>query len=167
MSLIASAMKNMMHKIRARAQIWRQVLNFRQRPCACMHSDATWLFACKLHKETVDQRSDNIMRFTPVFPLQRPISYLPQSKFAQVGKWEKRWKVCERKLIRAKPLIIIGRRPDEEAISCTHYDDVQLPLWEKLAEERIRMNQAKRKFSSKRNLSGSSIKIMRHVQLWY
>ena len=43
-----------------------------------------------------------------------------------------------------------GRPPDEEVVSCSHYDDVQLPLWEKLAEERLRMNQAKRKFSSEK-----------------
>ena len=94
------------------------------------------------------------MPFTPVFPLQRPISYLPQSKLAQVGKWRNSARKYTWEKIRAKTrqlllrVMCIGRPPDEEVVSCTHYDDVQLPLWEKLAEERIRMNQAKRKFSS-------------------
>ena len=42
-----------------------------------------------------------------------------------------------------------GKLAEEEAVICTHYFEVQQPRWVKLAEERIRIKEAKEIFTSK------------------
>lgn len=46
-----------------------------------------------------------------------------------------------------------GRLPEDEAVTCTHYHEVQEPRWVKLAEERLRIIEAKQIFSSELSLS--------------
>ncbi|XP_064392373.1 uncharacterized protein LOC135340017 [Halichondria panicea] len=60
------------------------------------------------------------MILVPLFPLHKPISFLPQTKLVQIGKLR-----------------------GEEAIICIHYQEVQQPRWIKLAKERLRMIEAK------------------------
>lgn len=45
----------------------------------------------------------------------------------------------------------IGKVGEEEAIICSHYHEVQAPLWVKLTEERLRIIRAKQTYTGRPN----------------
>ncbi len=75
------------------------------------------------------------MALLPVFPLQRPTSFLPQSRSSQIGQCYVAIFNNNYKTNFVRFSNCAGRTPNlDNMMSCTLYRSVQEPTWEKLVE---------------------------------
>ena len=93
----------------------------------------------------------------PNFPLHKPISFLPQGRYVGKGRFGLRrptvsghtagWNLLIDKLNTPLILYYAGQSNVVDAVTRNHYREVQQPIWERLAEERLRVVEAKLKIS--------------------